>query len=258
MRLSVVGYCVEAGILQTQGWPELITWFTQQLVAEHLRAISRRTILDMVNGSTLKTFSSSYTIGTAGALLNCLALMATNLRLTRGLARNAPIEAVAPSWLYEVIRADVAYYQFTETKDVDDAAIQRWFSARNIYIQLVGDWQTRDTSLPGTLDTVLWPATVDVLLYPAGTWFRAMQNVIELGVMYPKEELVLNRYTRMFTEDAIAVGSRCYPSSWCGSRSTSTADSGPSTRCRLPAPLPMPARCSAVHPFRADRRTYPG
>jgi hypothetical protein len=76
----------------------------------------------------------------------------------------------------------------------------------------VGDWQTRDAGLPGNLATLAWPTTVDVLLYPAGTWFRAMQNVIEVGIMYPKEQLVLNRYTRMFTEDAIAVGRRCHPS----------------------------------------------
>jgi hypothetical protein len=212
MRLNVVGYCVEAGILQTQGWPELITWFTQQLVQEHLRAISRRTILDMVAGSTLETFAGTYVFGAVGAILNSMALMASNLRLNRGLSRNAPIEAVAPSWLFEAIRADLAYHQFAETKAVDDATIQRWFAVRGISIQLVGDWQTRNGNEVGSLSTVAWPSYVDVLMYPAGTWFRAMQNVIELGVMYPKEELILNRYTRMFTEDALAVGSRCYPS----------------------------------------------
>jgi hypothetical protein len=212
MRLNVVGYCVEAGILQTQGWPELITWFTQSLVAEHLRAISRRTILDMVQGSTLEVFSSAYLIGTIGAVLNSISLMATNLRLNRGLSRTAPIEAVAPSWLFEAMRSDAVYYGDMYAPALSDAQIQGWFAERNISIQLVGDWQTRDVGQPGALGTTVWPAYVDIMLYPAGTWFRAMQNVIELGVMYPKEELVLNRYTRMFTEDAIAVGSRCYPS----------------------------------------------
>jgi hypothetical protein len=212
MRLNVVGYCVEAGILQTQGWPELITWFTQSLVAEHLRAISRRTILDMVNGSTLVPFSTTYLIGTIGAILNSVALMATNLRLNRGLSRTAPIEAIAPSWLFEAMRGDAVYYGDMYAPALSDAQIQGWFAERNISIQLVGDWQTRDLGQPGSLSTTTWPGYVDIMLYPAGTWFRAMQNVIELGVMYPKEELVLNRYTRMFTEDAIAVGSRCYPS----------------------------------------------
>ena len=213
MRLAVVGYCVSAGILQTQGWPELIEWFMQQLVAEHLRAISRRTILDMVNDSTLQTFSDANTIGSSGAVLNSLDLMATNIRLNRGLPRNATIEGVAPSWLLAVIRADWAYRgSEVLNSSVTDAQIQQWLAARNIALQFVGDWQSRGTAQPGRLDTLRWPGHVDVLLYPAGTWFRAMQNVIEIGIMYPKEQLVLNRYTRMFTEDAIAVGRRCHPS----------------------------------------------
>jgi len=209
IRLAAVGWCVEAGILQTQGWPELITWFLQSVTQEHLRSISRRTILDMVAGSTAKTISDATMIGTASALLNAAALEATNLRLNRGLPRNATIEGVAPSWLAEVIRADLAMMEGTDTKNVTDAEVSAWFAARNIALQFVGDWQTRDSGKPGNLNTLTWPTTVDLLLYPAGTWFRSLSPVIELGVMYPKELLQVNRYTRFFTEDAIAVGKRC-------------------------------------------------
>ena len=96
-----------------------------------------------------------------------------------------------------------------DTKAITDAQIDAWLNARNISLQYVADWQTRGANQPGNLATLKWPATVNVLMYPAGTWFRAMQPVIELGVMYPKEQLQVNRYTRFFTEDAIAVGKRC-------------------------------------------------
>lgn len=210
IRLNAVGYCVEAGILQTQGWPELIEWFMRSLAQEHLRAISKRTVLDMVNGSTpVTTVDIADSIGTAGAVLNTLALQAVNLRLNKGLARNATIEGVAPSWFHEVLRADMALQEGAATKSVSDAQINGWLSDRGIALQYVGDWQTRGTGEPGNLATVAWPGEVDVLLYPAGTWFRSMSNVIELGVMYPKEQLQINRYTRFFTEDAYAVGKRC-------------------------------------------------
>lgn len=210
LRLNAVGYCVNAGILQAQGWPELIEWFMRSLAAEHLRAISRRTILDMVAGSgPAKVIPAASQIAAASSVLNSLALQATNLRLNKGLARTATIEGVAPSWFFEVLRADLANQEGTDSKAVTDAQITTWLTARNIALQFVGDWQTRETGQPGHLDTVEWPDTVDVLLYPAGTWFRAMSNVIELGVMYPKEQLQVNRYTQFFTEDAIAVGKRC-------------------------------------------------
>lgn len=209
IRLNAVGYCVELGILQEQGWPELIEWFMQSLAQEHLRALSRRTILDMVSGSTAKTIDGATTIGAVSSVLNSLALQAYNLRGNRGLPRAATIEGVAPNWFAEVLRADLAMQEGLDTKAVTDGQITSWLSARNIALQFVGDWQTRGAGEPGHLDTLEWPNSVNVLLYPAGTWFRSLSPVIELGVMYPKEQLQVNRYTRFFTEDAIAVGKRC-------------------------------------------------
>ncbi|UJE15666.1 major capsid hexamer protein [Gordonia phage Ligma] len=210
LRLRAVGYCVEAGILQTQGWPELIEWFMRSLAAEHLRAISRRTILDMVAGSgAAKVIPPTTVIGAAASVLNSLALQAVNLRLNKGLSRTATIEGVAPSWFHEVLRADLAMRDGRDVLAVTDGEITGWLTSRNIALQYVGDWQTRSAGLPGNLATVQWPDTVDILLYPAGTWFRSMSNVIELGVMYPKEQLQVNRYTRFFTEDAMVVGKRC-------------------------------------------------
>lgn len=210
IRLNAVGWCVEAGILQEQGWPELVEWFMRSLTQEHLRALSRRTILNIVAGSgSAKVIPPTSVLGSAASVLNSLALGATNIRLKRGLSRTATIEGIAPSWFFEVLRADLAYREGVENFAISDGQILNWLTQRNIALQFVGDWQTRAAGLPGHLDTLVWPSTVDVVLYPAGTWFRSMSNVIELGVMYPKEQLQVNRFTRMFTEDAIAVGKRC-------------------------------------------------
>ena len=210
IRLNAVGYSVEAGILQRQGWPESIEWFLRSLTQEHFRAMSRRTIRDMWNGgSAVKTFDAALQVGGTSGILNALALYATNLRLHRGLSRSATIEGVAPSWFHEALRADIAMMEGIDTKAVTDGQIQSWLSARNLAFQFVGDWQTRNSTQPGHLDTLRWPGHVDIMMYPAGTWFRSLSNIIEVGVMYPKEQLQVNRYTEFFTEDAIAIGKRC-------------------------------------------------
>ena len=210
IRLNAMGWCVEAGILQEQGWPELIEWFMRSLTQEHLRALSRRSILNIVAGSgAAKVIPPASVMGSVASVLNSLALVATNIRLKRGLSRTATIEGIAPSWFFEVLRADLAFRQGTDTFAVTDGQILDWLTARNIALQFVGDWQTRSAGLPGHMDTLKWPTTVDIVMYPAGTWFRSMSNVIELGVMYPKEQLQVNRFTRMFTEDAMAIGKRC-------------------------------------------------
>lgn len=210
IRLNAVGYCVEAGILQKQGWPESIEWFLRSLTQEHFRAMSRRTIRDMWNGGKpVQTFSAALQVGGASGVLNALALYATNLRLHRGLARNATIEGVAPSWFFEALRADLAMTIGADKLTVTDAELQGHLAARNLAFQFVGDWQTRNSTQPGHLSTLAWPGHVDVMMYPAGTWFRSLDNIIEVGVLYPKEQLVLNRYTEFFTEDSIAIGKRC-------------------------------------------------
>lgn len=210
LRLNAVGYSVEAGILQRQGWPESIEWFLRSLTQEHFRAMSRRTIRDMWNGgNAVKTFDAALQVGGVSGQLNAIALYATNLRLHRGLSRTATIEGVAPSWFHEALRADLAMMEGKDTFAVSDAEIQGWLSARNIAFQFVGDWQTRGATQPGNLSTLKWPGHVDIMMYPAGTWFRSLSNIIEVGVMYPKEQLQINRYTEFFTEDAIAIGKRC-------------------------------------------------
>ena len=212
IRLNAVGYCVEAGILQRQGWPESIEWFLRSLTQEHFRALSRRTILDMVAGSGAPIVIDApwSKVNATASILGSIALMATNLRLNRGLARNATIEGVAPAWLHEVLRVDLSLMGGDDGAwSVSDAQINQWLNDRNISLQFVGDWQSRGAGQPGNLATTNWPTTVDILLYPAGTWFRSLSNIIEVGVLYPKEQLQINRYTEFFTEDAIAVGKRC-------------------------------------------------
>lgn len=210
IRLAAVGYCVEAGILQQQGWPEVVEWFMRSITQEHFRALSRRTILNMVSGSTpISVTAAALGVSASSSVLNTLELMAINLRLNKGYARGYPIEAIAPNWLHALIRADFAQQEGLDIKSISDAQIDGWFSQRGIRFQFVADWQTREAGMPGNLLTLQWPGSVSILMYPAGTWFRSLSNVIEFGVQYPRELLQINRYSRFFTEDAYAVAKRC-------------------------------------------------
>lgn len=209
-RLAVLGYAVKVGILHAQGWPESVAHDLERLMVRHQHGISWRTINDMVAGSgSPKVVPTDTVLGATSSVLNGLALQAINLRLDKGLDTDAPIEGVAPVWFREVIRADLALRDGLDSLDVSDAQIDGFLSRRNIYLQYVDDWQTRGSGQPGNLDTLRWPDHVDVMLYPAGTWFRSLNPVISFGVQYPMELLKFNQYSHAFFEDAIVVGKRC-------------------------------------------------
>ena len=209
-RLEAIGWAAKAGILMRQAWPEAIENALEQIQVAHQHRVSALSIGKMVAGSgTAIVVPASSVLGATSGALNGLALQASNLRYNKGLADDATIEGVAPVWFREVLRADMALREGKDTLAVTNAEIDNWLAVREIYLQYVVDWQTRGAGQPGNMATVAYPATVDVMLYPAGTWFRTLNNVITLGVQYPLQQLQLNQYTHVFTEDSFQVGKRC-------------------------------------------------
>lgn len=210
IRPEAIGLCITAGILQRRGWPELIAKFMAETMLAHQHKVSAWTIADMVTGSTNVDFLAAGSFAAAGSALNALDLDATNIRLMERLPRTAVVEGVAPVWFPAVLRADLAYNEGRDQKSVTDAEVDSWLAARNIRLQYVADWQTRGAGQPGNATPpVAWPTSVDVLLYPAGAWFRHLSNVIEVGTLYDKAQLQINRYTELFTEDEYFVTKRC-------------------------------------------------
>lgn len=209
-RLEAIGWAAKAGILQRQAWPEAIENALQQIQVAHQYRVSQLTIGKMVAGSgAAKVFPTDQVIGATSGALNALAWNAQNLRIDKGLPDTATIEAVGPSWAREIFRADLAMRDGKDALAVTNAEIDSWFTARGIYVQYVRAWQAGGAGEPGDLDNQLYPESVDFLMYPAGTWFRQLQNVITIGVQYPLELLQLNQYSHIFTEDSFQVGKRC-------------------------------------------------
>ena len=209
-RLEAIGWAAKAGILQRQAWPEAIENALEQIQVAHQHRVSQLTIGKMVAGSgTAKVAPTDLILGATSGSLNALAMLADNLRFNKGLSGDATIEGVAPVWFRSVLRADLAMREGKEFLAVTNAEIDSWLAVRDIYLQYVVDWQTRGVGQPGHMETLQYPGFVDVLLYPAGTWFRELSNIITLGVQYPLQQLQLNQYTHVFTEDSIQVGKRC-------------------------------------------------
>lgn len=202
IELEAIGLCVTAGILQKRGHPELVERFLKEAVKAHLVKVHIWTILDMLDVSTSYTITGG-AVGAAGAMLSGLALRATLIRQQEGLGRDALIEGVIPAYTLEVAKADMAFQQGRDVKNISDQEIDSWLLSRNIRMQWVSYWQQLPTA------SVRWPNSVQAILYPAGAFVQHLQPVIEVGVLYDKAMLQQNRYMEFFTEDEYAVDKRC-------------------------------------------------
>ena len=209
IRLDAHYTCVTTDNLARVGWPELTAKFLAEAVKGHAHRLSALRLAKARELSEAVT-PGVPTLGTAGSVLNALELHAEDVRLKYRLGEGTTIEGVGPLWLRPILRADLAYREGVLPSDVTNAQIDAWFSLRGVRFQWVADYQT-DIIGSGAAG-LTYPEAVEVLLYPAGTFFSALEPVLNLGVTYDSTGISKNQRTEMFVEDGWAVGKRGYES----------------------------------------------
>ncbi|MBF6138136.1 major capsid protein [Nocardia otitidiscaviarum] len=205
LRLCYLPLCIESDIIGDQAWPERTETFTQKLLAAQARQRSMWMLNKILTDPTTRSLviPADSQIAAASSILNSLNIAAIGVRVARNLARDAVVAGAAPTWVFEVIRNDLANQEGIATFEVSDAQVIGWLNSIRVQLQFVGEWQKWDPA------RVEFPATVDIALWEQGAYFALVKPVIDLGVMYPRELLRINRYTRMFTEDGLNVGKKC-------------------------------------------------
>lgn len=203
VKLDMIGYGLRAGFLTAKTWPELIQRYLAGVKVAH-EAKKNATIIARVAAKlgTAKTTGDHGSV--VGDSLYSLENAATRLRQKFRLALNATIEGMAPYWMVNVLRADLAYQEGVDTKSITNAQVESWLSARNISLQWVYDWQdlSGDFTAAALAD---YPTTATVGLWPQGTFVQGELDIVSLDVVYDTASLVVNTYTAAFFEEGIAV-----------------------------------------------------
>lgn len=203
-RLDAIGLCIKVGLLQNSAWPEL----TKRVVSGTLIAQQHKVAADLIAG--IIAGSGAVTTADVGSVtgnaLNSVGLIATTIREEYRLGLNETLEVVAPEWLREAIRADLAMRTGVDLLAVSDQQIESYFSARKVRVQWVYNWQQLADGEEG------YPATVKLLVYPAGTWVKGTTDVISLDAVYDAASLSTNDYTGLFVEEGILLTKTCFKS----------------------------------------------
>lgn len=206
-RLEAYGLTVTAGNLTDNAWPEATQNFIRLLRAAYQHAINARLISLMVTASGgANTIGAVTTDGPAPRIYNAVAMAANDYRERYGMSSNEVLEVVLPRYIKEVIRADLALKNGVDKQATTDAEIESFFTVRKVRPQWVGDWQVRGASQPGNATVQLvWPATVNFMLYAAGTFLHGTGMTLDLGVVRDSVLNAENDFTAAWAEEAHLV-----------------------------------------------------
>lgn len=203
-RLDCYGICLTAGNLTNDAYPEATQNTLKLLMTAHERAINARLIALMVaNSGAATVIGGTVTDSAAPRIYDAVGLAAADYRARYGMCTDDVLEVVLPYWVREVIRADLAWKAGVDTwQAIPDSEITSFFTARNVRVQWVSDWQVRGASQFGNATPMTaWPTTVNFMIYAAGTFLHGQGMTLDLGVIRDSVLNAENDYTAAWSEE---------------------------------------------------------
>jgi hypothetical protein len=211
VRLGVDYVCLTGGLLQRRGYPEVVGRFSRGSMIALAHKINMGYIAAIVAGS-----GSAITIpadpngdDAISSLLSAVDLAIIDIKYRLRMGFNATIEIVLPMWVLGQLRAAATRRRGVDMVSLADAEILAWFAQRDAIPRFVYDWQDAfagAANTPGGSSALTaLPTSVTFLAYPAGTWVKAVQDVVNLDTIYDSTKLATNEYTALFAEDGWAA-----------------------------------------------------
>jgi hypothetical protein len=201
IRMDAVGMCIKAPLLTMSQYPELVRRFAEGALVAHQHKVNKYMIMTIeaaagpgITGGTDETVSRS---------LYKLDLQAIAMRYQYRMSQTQTIEVILPFWYKALIKADWGMRAWPH--EDSEAAVNSWFTSRNLAPQWVYDWQ--DLTVVNCQVSI--PATVHALMYPAGTWTKGRADVINIDAVYDSTGLANNVFTALFIEEGILAVQRC-------------------------------------------------
>lgn len=215
VRLGVDYFCLTGGLLQRRGYPEVVARFARGSMTALAHKINQGVIAAMVTIAGAANVIPPCSVGedALSSLLAAIEIATVDAKYRNRMGFNSTLEVVLPWWVLAQLRAAASRRTGTNMVSVTDAMIIDWFAIRGAVPRFVYDWQDAYTAAVagpgGQFASLALPQTVDFLVYPAGTFVRAVQSVVNLDTVYDSTKLGTNEYTAVFVEDGWAILQMC-------------------------------------------------
>lgn len=203
VRLECYGVCLTAGNLTNDAYPEATQNYLRYLLAAFEHAQNARFISQILLLSTATVTGGMLVANAISVDLPAAVEWAgIDYRARYGMCETDVLEVILPYWIRAVIRTDIAARTGRDAVGVADAEIDRLFTVAGVRPQFVKDWQMRGTNQPGgATPTALYPAAVEFLIYPAGSYVKGNGLSLDLGVVRDSVLNSENDYTAAWFEE---------------------------------------------------------
>lgn len=207
VRCDAVGVCLEAGILTQRHFPELIAWYLRNAMVAH--EIRLRQVLFQQALATATPVVVPQSMGALSAVFAAVALQAADMIERHSLCDSTALEVVFPWWSRNLFMADLARRNGCCPSEVSSQDVQDLFSPLGVRIQWArGLSPAVPTDIGGPTAAVDWPATLQFLIYPAGSLVIGRGEDVNLGVIHDSTKFSTNDYTALFAEECVALVDR--------------------------------------------------
>ncbi|MGX1301342.1 hypothetical protein RKD35_002830 [Streptomyces albogriseolus] len=207
VRCDAVGVCLEAGILTQRHFPELIAWYLRNAMVAH--EIRLRQVLFQQALAAATPVTIPQTMGALSAVFAAVALQAADMIERHSLCDSTALEVVFPWWSRNLFLADLARRNGCCPSEVSSQDVQDLFSPLGVRIQWArGLSPAVPTDIGGPLPAADWPATLQFLIYPAGSLVIGRGEDVNLGVIHDSTKFSTNDYTALFAEECVALVDR--------------------------------------------------
>lgn len=203
VRLEAQGICVTAGNLTDRAYPELTNRYVDLVMTAHAHRMNALTVAKVVAASTNVTPTQDADLGATESLFGAIEFLVARWRDAFFAGADFVLEGVLPRWAKGVIRRDLARRNGQDWENINDSTISSAFLEIGVRMQFISNYQGL------AADALIYPASVEVLLYPAGAHTRLDGGSLDLGVVRDSTLNATNDYTAAWSEEFWGVVSRC-------------------------------------------------
>ncbi|MFF5655209.1 major capsid protein [[Kitasatospora] papulosa] len=207
VRCEAIGVCLEAGILTSRHFPELVAWYQRNVMVAHEMRIRRALYEQARAASTAVTLPVSF--ASFSAVFGAVALQAVDIQEKHNLCERIGLEVVFPYWSRAMFMTDIARRSQTDVCDLPANCIEDAFASLGVRVQWAkGLVPGVPTDIGGATPATAWPETVEFLVYPTGNFQLGRGAEVNLGVIHDSTKFRTNDFTAIFAEECVALVNR--------------------------------------------------